>query len=213
MEEITKQEKKAGREKPVRIKRRDIDLISALKAAKAAESRSRGRCAPLLVAIGLAALVMAGGYLGVTLRCGKLSAENDELVQKLSDPLTVSQLEEGKQQRLKNEFLSALEKATLEELNALSNSDSRYSYLTETLFEDIGSLLGGEITLAEMSLDNDRLTLSLTSQSAGDAARFVKRLRETGLFSDISYGGFSADGETAAFEVVCYFAENAGGEE
>ena len=212
MEEITKQEKKVGREKPVRIKRRDIDLISALKAAKAAD-REKGRRAPLLAAIGLAALVMAVGYLGVTLRCGRLAAENDALVQKLSDPVTVSQLEEGKQQRLRNEFLSALEKATLEDLNALSNADSRYSYLTESLFEDIGSLLGGEIALAEMSLDNDTLTLSLTAQSAGDAARFVKRLRETGLFWDISYGGFSADGETAAFEVVCYFAESAGGEE
>lgn len=205
-----KKQKKEKQKKPRKIKPRDINLVTALADAYAADEREKkkGRPGAIIYILGvLAVLGMAGFYATRYMERAALEAENEDLLFDLYSPIKLEQYEEAEQAGMRSSYLKKLEKKTAAILAPLSETDSQYPYYTNTLFSTIKGQFKNRIELMAIDLTDETLTLELNAKEASDAAAFVKRLRELEIFEEIRYEGFSGDEDTgeAIFEVVCTF--------
>lgn len=205
-----------AKKKPVRYKQREINLLEALRNAESADSRAKKGKSSKGFTVALAALAViaaAGGYFMLYMHRQDLIDERDRLEYEIYSPAMLGQVYKAEQLQLKNDYLMALYKAAELQLMPLENADSQYLFYKTDLFTRIRQQFNGKIHLNEIMIDDAELQLTLTAQRPAEAAKFVKRLRDSGQFADISYTGFSADGvvtdnEAAAeFAITCRFAE------
>lgn len=205
-----KKQKKEKVPKVKKIKQRDINLVTALKAAYAADERAKkkGRPSALVYFLGvIAVLGMAGFYVFKVTERDDLLSERDDMDFLVNSPLMTDQMDEAVQANLKNNYLDALEKKTAEDTLALKSAESQYEYYTDVLFSRIKAQFKNRITVTHYDLSNDTLIMDLTAEEISDAAEFVKRLREQDIFGEIAYEGFMESDEdgTATFSLVCKF--------
>lgn len=198
--------------KAARVKRRDIDLIRALKFSQEQKVREkkRGRPGGLAYILGGAVvLAAAAGYALTAMQRAELTAENEDILTDIS--LMRQELSEATQLELKLDWLNALESDTAADISALADADGQYSYYARELFTRVRRQFMSGITIESIALKNDTLTLTLNANRASDAAELVKRLRNDGIFTEIQYTGFQSDDQEqiTTFTITCGLTEGA----
>lgn len=192
--------------KPAKFKRRDIDLLEALRCAEREQVKKKksGRPGGLVYIIAAAVVLAAGaGYASAALRYSQLSDENDGLLADIS--LAKIQMSDATQLSLKLDWLNDLEAETSSQIAALEESGTQYDYLTSDLFTRIRRQFPSGVSIDSIEMNDGTFTLSLKAGKAGDAAELVKRLRSEEIFKWIEYGGFTADEQSSEtmFTITC----------
>lgn len=201
-------EKSAPREKQIKIKPHEINLVAALKQAKQNDEREKKKGRPnalVYVAGVLLLLAMGGFYAYYYMQREELLFDNEQLEMSLF--MSSSQLEQAEQLSLKNKYLKELDSDTEAQLSPLEKAQSQYGYYTDALFATIKSQCKGKITINGFEVSDGIMSLTLTASAPEDAAEFVNRLRGTELFDSIEYTGFdSSDEGTTEYDVTCHIA-------
>lgn len=212
---MNKTEKRPSSKK-AKFKRRDIDLLSALRFAESEKVREkkRGRPGWLVYFAAAAAVAAAGaGYALAAMQNSQLSDDNDQLLSDIS--FAKADLSEATQLSLKADWLSGLESSTSQQLAALADAGSQYGYYSSDLFTRIRRQLVNGVTIDSIELDSDTVTLSFIADKASSAAELVKRLREDEIFKWISYSGFNSgdDESEKLFSITCGLTDEKPAEE
>lgn len=211
-----KKDEKLSTVKRANVKRRDIDLIRALRYAKSEKVKEKkaGRPGGFIYIIGaLLVAGAAGAYIMTSLNYSQLNDENEGLLADIS--LAGIKAAQAEQLDAKLDWVKNLEKNTSAQLSALDGADSQYDYYTRDLFTKIRGQFMQGITVDYIEIGDGTVTLNLTADSQSKAAELVKRLRSQGIFTSIEYGGFEAgEGESqTSFTIVCGLSEEASAEE
>lgn len=195
----------AAKSQRLRVRPREINLIRAMREAESEKIREKKESRPgrpvYAVCAGII-LVAVISYAAVLLNHTQLENENNDILAQIET--SQEQFEQAEQLSLENDWLAELRRNTGAKLSPLSGADSQYGYYTSELFTRIRGQFNGRITFSSIELSDGTLTLTLSAAAPSDAAEFVKRLRSDGVFTDISYSGFSSseNGETT-FTIVC----------
>lgn len=194
----------AAKTQRLKVRPREINLIRALHEAESEKIRENKKGRPgrpvYAVCAGII-LAAAASYVAVLLNHTQLENENNDILAQID--MSQEQLEQAEQLSLKNDWLTDLRNRTSTQLSPLSDSNSQYGYYTAELFTRIRRQFNGRITVNSINLSDAQLTLTLSASQPSDAAELVKRLRSDGIFTDISYSGFSSGDDGTMFAVVC----------
>jgi len=194
------------------IKQKDINLLAALEKTEAkTRSSARPNVLPLLVlvvvVVGLGAYWFAQDKGSADLRLQKAEIESY-----LNAPETVSQLQAT--QTALADAASMREAANA--MEAVTKAVATHPDLTAQQIQKIFEVATDRATLDNFSYDRETGEFSFTAKTgtASGVALFVTQLRDTGLFADVSYGGYaggttekvvqtnSEDGEAPKTETV-----------
>ena len=204
-------EEKTSSARKVNVKRRDIDLLRALRYSEGekVKEKKQGRPGAIIYLIGAALVLAAAGVSTVTsLQCSLLETENDALLADIS--LAQIEVSRAEQLELKLDWLKKLDADTAVQLSELENADAQYDYLTRDLFSRIRRQLGNGISIKSIEIEDGLVTLGMAADSQSKAAELVQRLRAEGIFTQIIYSGFTAsEGESeTVFSISCSLSDD-----
>lgn len=202
---------KTSAARKVNVKRRDIDLLRALRYSEGekVKEKKRGRPGAIIYIIGAALVLAAAGVYAVTsLQCSLLETENDDLLADIS--LAQIEVSRAEQMELKLDWLKKLDADTAAQLSELENADAQYDYLTRDLFSRIRRQLGNGTSIKSIEIEDGLVTLGMAADSQSKAAELVQRLRAEGIFTQIIYSGFTAsEGESeTVFSISCSLSDD-----
>ena len=169
--------------------KQDINLVQAYKQATQTQKVSANSIVKLSIIAFLVAAVLTG-YLFMSVNIKNLNNQIETATAYLEDPVTVNKLNEAQMLQAKNVHLNnIIAEAELSEKDIQS-----YKILDKRDIENIFSIAGTKVSLGSMSYDSKEKTISLTgtTKSELDCSEFVTNLYKIGLFSNVTYKGYSA---------------------
>jgi hypothetical protein len=172
------------------IKQRDINLLTALDSKPKAK-----RLSPLVLITPLAIVVFvvfaAGFYLSQQNIIFELEAEVAEVQRYNNDPSTNSQITQAQRA---SEQASTMQKRAADVAAPIQNLTT-YPDLSAENYRTIYSLRDPFISIDNFSYDRTTgiLTFRASSEQVNGVPYFIRRLRDTGIFVDISYSGYDTD--------------------
>ncbi|WP_028828612.1 hypothetical protein [Proteocatella sphenisci] len=169
--------------------KQDINLVEAYKQATQVQKISSGSIVKLSVIAFLVAATLTG-YVFMSVNIKNLNNQIETATAYLEDPVTVNKLNEAQMLQAKNVHLNnIITQAELSEKD-LEN----YKVLDKRDIDNVFSIAGTKVSLGTMSYDSTEKTISLTgtTKSELDCSEFVTNLYKIGLFSNVTYKGYSA---------------------
>ncbi|MGB5822445.1 MAG: hypothetical protein WBH44_00080 [Proteocatella sp.] len=167
----------------------DINLVEAYRQATKIQRVSSNSIMKLSVIAFLLAGVLVG-FIFMSFNINHLNQQIETSVAYLDDPITINKLNEAEMHLAKNVHLNNIMTET-----ELSKKDMQsYKVLDKRNIENIFSIAGSTVSLGSMSYDAQEKTISLngTTRNELDCSDFVTNLYKIGLFSNITYKGYSS---------------------
>lgn len=181
------------------VKNQQFELLKRYRLLARPPRRSllRNRAIPVV----LTALLCAAGWYLLREDNLKIKAGLDGLRTALEAPENVAAYEEALEKERRNETLAA----EINEANLLTERLASYPLVDSGLLESIREAGGSAVTVEITGYDSATGQLAFRAGSAEviEAPRYVQKMRETGLFENVSYSGYSFDGETYALHLEC----------
>jgi hypothetical protein len=168
------------------LKQKDINLLTLLTRPR---ERGRLRLAEALTALALVGIIVAACVATIShqYEMSRLARQTEGVEASLRSTLTISQLKAADEsQRLKDSTASAAE--------AVASIDNLATYpdLDWPRLAAVFELSGQYITISDVSYDHftGLLRFKAASSYVAQIPRYVRDLRASGLFSDLSYDGY-----------------------
>ena len=185
-----------------RLLNKDLDLLSAIRRN---EEKDRAKTKRLLIylfpAFLLKFFLLIFGILRLT---GFFTQLEMNRLQKSIAEITAS---EQYQAAAENELKITTLNTYHSNLQLVRDAADSFPELTQNLFDAIETAAGGSAVVNQMSYQNSTGVLLLigSTSDARETANFVERLRNTGLFSGITYTGYQSGRSESGyqFDIQC----------
>jgi hypothetical protein len=186
------------------IKQKDINFLLILQDASKPAKKSKLLVITLLVAIVLA-VGMAGFFLYATTLNANLQRQIEKLLTVVPDPSAQRQIAEAERA---TQAAAAMQEEAYALVAPLDNL-ATYPDLTSEDFRKIFNLAGNSVVINDIGYSRETgiLTFNATCGSVRGVPIFMRGLRNSGIFRDVSYSGYTG-GTTLLTDSLNWHGEN-----
>lgn len=188
----------------VKINKKRINFIEAAGRKEVNKEKSKyGKVILTGIPI-LLLVVMAGLNLFFFVLSNQTKAATKEIEKAMQDPGIANTVDQIKVYHSQIEQYGTYQKQ-LEAMTQMLSDKKQIDYSTVKTIFSCGQ---NKVVIRDMAYAQEsQIAISVQTGDYNEAAPFVKRLRDTGLFTDISYAGFTKDKEIYNFTVGMVFNE------
>jgi hypothetical protein len=169
-------------------KNRELNLLAALDRGKQRRKADKGT----VIAIALVAVVCASAFLFWMQARGEtdqLTERRDAALAYTEDPATIAAYNDSLAMQQQAQSMQAQADALTGAIDAIE----AYPDMTGSDYKNLFRIAGGKVDLSAISYDRQTGTLAFDAKcsSATRIPIFISALRSSGIFSDVTYGGYA----------------------
>lgn len=192
-----------------KMKKKNINLYEQY--MKTVEKGNKKKISPKTIrllgaAAGLAVLV--GVYLIFWMQLNTVKDTYDDLYDKIYSDSAAEQAVSVERLKYENQILQMINEKYQQNITKIDKQNSETEMLSEDLIVKILGCQSDDTRIRNISYDKGIVFISGEANDVINASGFVSRLDETGIFSYISYTGYTRQGNVYAFSATGYFNGN-----
>lgn len=191
------------------LKEKEINFLDAAKRREKKRSGRKIRTVIQILVPGVLFLAMAGVSLYFGGSADRMKKEAKQIQREMDQDSVRRQEQElaalDSENRKYAEFKDNFENLKKELERGEEPDSGAIRFVTEAC--------GGRARLEELSYGDGCLYLSCSVSRVEEAAAYVQRLEEKGIFTEVIYTGYEKDQEIFRFDVICRLLQAGGGED
>lgn len=179
-------------------KAKDINFYSSFEDPTKKENEKK----TIGLAIGGAVVILLVGGIGAGFAYTQtLAAEIDSLQSEANDPTLLKKISEAESMSQETVTLNIRIKIYQDNDQEIQNSNSIKEKITNTLMEEVKNCESSGATVSAFSYANGTCSFTISAPTEEKCADYVQRLRNTGLFYQVDYSGYSQGSSTEGGDV------------